>query len=73
MKISVVSPIYRAENTVNELVSRISSTVKQITEDFEIILVDDFGPDNSWEIIEEISKTNPSVKGIKLSRNFGQH
>lgn len=73
MKISVVSPIYKAENTLYELVSRISSTVKQITEDFEIILVDDFSPDNSWKVIENLSKEFPQIQGVKLSRNFGQH
>ncbi|HBK82493.1 MAG TPA: glycosyltransferase [Flavobacterium sp.] len=71
--ISIVSPVYRAEKTLNELVVRICQTVSQITPDFEIILVDDSGPDKSWSIIEELSKTNSCVKGIKLSRNFGQH
>ncbi len=71
--ISIVSPVYRAEKTLNELVVRICQTVSQITPDFEIILVDDSGPDKSWSIIEELSKSNSCVKGIKLSRNFGQH
>lgn len=71
--ISVVSPVYNAEAILPELVERITSTVKQITKDFEIILVEDGGPDNSWEVIEEIAKANPHVYGIKLSRNFGQH
>lgn len=41
--------------------------------DFEIILVDDYSPDRSWEKIEELSLIHPEIKGIKLSRNFGQH
>ena len=73
MSISVISPIYKAENTIEELVKRITLSVKQITDDYEIVLVDDLSPDKSWEIIEKISKVNPNVKGIKLSRNFGQH
>lgn len=73
MKISVVSPIYKGENTVRELVKRITDSLKEVSNDYEIILVDDFGPDKSWDIIEEISNSNPNVKGVKLSRNFGQH
>lgn len=71
--ISVVSPVYRAEKIVPHLVERIENSIKKITSDYEIILVEDSGPDNSWEVIEEISKVNPRVVGIKLSRNFGQH
>ncbi len=72
-QISIVSPVYRAEKILDELVRRIISSVEQITTDFEIILVEDCGPDHSWEVIERISSVNPKVKGIKLSRNFGQH
>lgn len=71
--ISIISPVYRAEKIIPELVSRIESTVKNITNDFEIILVEDCGPDRSWEVIEQISLSNNRVKGFKLSRNFGQH
>jgi dolichol-phosphate mannosyltransferase len=73
MKISVVSPVYMAEKIISELVKRISVELEAITDDFEIILVDDCGPDNSWEEIKKQCKVKPFVKGIKLSRNFGQH
>ncbi|MBW6491202.1 MAG: glycosyltransferase family 2 protein [Lentimicrobium sp.] len=71
--ISVVSPVYRAEKIIPELVERIKNAVSKITDDFEIILVEDGGPDKSWEVIESLASINPRVKGIKLSRNFGQH
>jgi glycosyltransferase involved in cell wall biosynthesis len=71
--ISIVSPVYKARNIIPELVSQIEKSVLEITDNFEIILVDDGCPDNSWEIIEEISILNKRVVGIKLSRNFGQH
>ena len=71
--ISVVSPVYQAEKILPELIKRIQASVTQITEDFEIILVEDGGTDKSWEIIESLVAKNPCVKGIKLSRNFGQH
>ncbi len=70
---SIVSPVYKARNIIPELVSQIEKSVLEITDNFEIILVDDGCPENSWEIIEEIAKSNKSVVGIKLSRNFGQH
>lgn len=70
---SVISPVYRAEAIVPELVRRISEEVSKITPDFEIILVEDGSPDNSWEAIEKACATDKRVKGIKLSRNFGQH
>ncbi|NDC31430.1 MAG: glycosyltransferase [Bacteroidetes bacterium] len=73
MHISVVSPVYRAENIVAELVNRLVVELSKITNDFEIILVEDCGPDNSWLKILEETKKDARVKGIKLSRNFGQH
>lgn len=72
-KISVVSPVYRGENMVSELVRRNVEALTSITDDYEIILVNDASPDESWnEIIKECEK-NPRVKGLNLSRNFGQH
>ena len=71
--LSIVSPVYRAENIIPELVRRIEDHVKQITADYEIILVEDCGPDSSWDVIERIARQSPHVIGIKLSRNFGQH
>ena len=72
-RISIVSPVYRAEKILPELVSRIKESVEKITFDFEIILVEDHGLDDSWQVIEEIAQSNKNVIGIKLSRNFGQH
>lgn len=73
MKISVVSPVYLGEGLVNELVCRLSNSLSDITTDYEIILVDDGSLDGSWKEIQNICSKNKNVKGIKLSRNFGQH
>lgn len=73
MRISVVSPVYKAKSIIPELVIRLSSALTKITDDFEIILVDDRCPDNSWHAILEQSSKQAFVKGIRLSRNFGQH
>lgn len=71
--ISIVSPVYRGEKMVAELVCRNVESVTTITDDYEIILVNDASPDNSWEEIVKQCENNPKVKGINLSRNFGQH
>lgn len=71
--ISIVSPVYKAEYMVEELVKQIKKNVSLITNDFEIILVNDFSPDNSWGIIVQETSKDERVKGINLSRNFGQH
>ena len=73
MKISIVSPIYRAENIVDELVRQIIKNVEPLTSDFEIVLVNDASPDHSWMKIRENCSRDSRVKGINLSRNFGQH
>ena len=71
--ISVVSPVYLAEDLVDDLVEQIKSATSEITDDFEIVLVDDGSPDDSWDRIEKQCSTDPRVKGVQLSRNFGQH
>ena len=71
--LSIVSPVYQAESIVGILVQRIKESIKSITENFEIVLVEDGSLDKSWSAIEEECKKDKRVKGIKLSRNFGQH
>lgn len=71
--LSIVSPVYRGEKMTEELVRRISESVSPITEHYEIILVNDASPDNSWNVIRAECEKDSRVKGINLSRNFGQH
>ena len=71
--ISIVSPVYKGEKMVAELVRRNVESVGALTDDYEIILVNDASPDNSWEEIVKQCEKNPKVKGVNLSRNFGQH
>lgn len=71
--ISIVSPIYKAEGIVDELVKQLTDNLSEITSDFEIILVNDASPDQSWAKIVALSQQDTRVKGINLSRNFGQH
>ena len=71
--LSIVSPVYHGEKMVAELVRRNKESASAITDDFEIILVNDASPDNSWAEIEKQCALDPRVKGLDLSRNFGQH
>ena len=71
--LSIVRPVYQAEEIVDELVKRIVTVVAKITDEFEIILVEDGSQDQSWERIKTNCEVDARIKGIKLSRNFGQH
>lgn len=71
--ISVVVPEYRGENAVAELVARVEASLRTIVEDYEIILVNDASPDNTWLEIVKACTHNERVKGLDLSRNYGQH
>jgi glycosyltransferase involved in cell wall biosynthesis len=73
MMLSVVIPVYFGEKTNHELVKRLYGSLSALATNFEIILVDDGSPDDSWKTIEAICAENAYVKGVKLSRNFGQH
>ena len=71
--ISVVIPVYKSAESLEELALRLTESLTNITNDFEVILVNDGSPDNSWEIITSISVKDPRFVGVRLSRNFGQH
>lgn len=72
MDISVVIPVYGCRAAIPELYDRLCKSLEKIVEDFEIILVDDCCPQNSWEEIEKVCQKDTRVVGLRLSRNFGQ-
>lgn len=71
--ISIVTPVYGCKTNIAELYLRLKKTLETITPDFEIIMVNDASPDGAWETIVELAQRDNRVKGINLSRNFGQH
>ncbi len=71
--LSVVIPVYQAEHCLDELYQRLKAALESITPDFEIVLIEDCGGDNSWQVIERLAAADPRVRGIQFSRNFGQH
>lgn len=72
MNCSVVIPVYRGESTLDVLVERLAAVLPPVAEQFEVVLVDDGSPDSSWAVIEGLAKKYPWVRGISLSRNYGQ-
>lgn len=73
-ELTVVSPVYNQRpETLTELVHRLSAAVSTITQDFEIVLVDDGSANDAWATIDRLARDYPQVKGLRLSRNFGQH
>jgi len=73
VKISVVSPVYGCRECLDALCERVAATLVPITAEFEIILVNDACPQGSWETIQALARQDSRIKGINLSRNFGQH
>jgi dolichol-phosphate mannosyltransferase len=71
--VSVVSPVYRAELIVDALVARLREELEKLGVPFEILLVEDGSPDDSWAKIRANCAQDHRVKGIRLSRNYGQH
>jgi dolichol-phosphate mannosyltransferase len=71
--LSVVSPVYRAEDLVELLVDRIRGALDPLGLSYEIILVEDGSKDRSWLKIQQAAARYPEVRGIRLARNFGQH
>ena len=70
---SFVSPVYQAEGLLAELVGRLVAVGEGLGGDFEIVLVDDRSADGSWARIQGLAARDPRVRGLRLSRNFGQH
>lgn len=72
-EVSIVIPVYRSAGTLPLLHERLKGAMQDVTSDYEIILVEDCGPDDSWDAIERIAAQDPQVRGMRLTRNFGQH
>jgi len=71
--LSIATPVYKTESLVGPLVERIRAAARTVTEDFEVLLVEDGSPDNSWAAFVRECDRDPRIRGVRLSRNFGQH
>jgi glycosyltransferase involved in cell wall biosynthesis len=73
MDISAIVPVYRSAPILPELHRRLTAALSSIAERYEIILVEDAGGDESWSVIEQLAEGDRHVRGIRMSRNYGQH
>ncbi|HEX8090275.1 MAG TPA: glycosyltransferase, partial [Blastocatellia bacterium] len=70
--LSIVVPVYRSEDCLGALVAAIDDAITPTGREYEVVLVNDFSPDNSWAVIESICESHANVIGVDLRRNFGQ-
>ena len=71
--ISVVIPVYRSYDSLRELHQRLTKVLITQGLNFEILFVEDCGGDNSWELIQVLADEDSRVRGLRMSRNYGQH
>jgi glycosyltransferase involved in cell wall biosynthesis len=73
--VSIVIPVYRSERILDDLVDQIQAAMNLagLENNYEVILVNDASPDNSWEVIRSQAARHQFIRGISLRRNFGQH
>ncbi len=71
--LSIVIPVYNSAETLDPLVNRLAAVLPEICIVFEVILVNDGSPDDSWMVISHLSEQYPWLRGINLMRNYGQH
>ena len=72
LDISVVVPLYNEAESLGELVAWIDRVARENSLSYEIIMVNDGSTDESWEVVKELSKQYPAVKGISFMRNYGK-
>jgi undecaprenyl-phosphate 4-deoxy-4-formamido-L-arabinose transferase len=70
--LSIVVPVYRSEDCLDALIAAINEAMTPTGREFEVVLVNDFSPDNSWAVIESLCVAHANVVGVDLRRNFGQ-
>ena len=73
LEITAVVPVYRSAAILPELYRRLTDALVALADRHEIILVEDFGGDDSWSVIEGLADRDDCVRGIRMSRNYGQH
>ena len=71
--LSVVVPVLNESSLIEELIKRVKFNLEGVSEDFEIILIDDGSQDQTWSLIENEASKDNRIRGIKFSRNFGHH
>jgi len=73
VRYSIVVPVYRSQETLPLLAKRLTAQLDQLNKPYEIIMVEDNGGDNSWQVMRELQQQYPTLRIVQLMRNFGQH
>ena len=73
MNLSIVVPVYKGEKLIEPLVEELTRKLPSFAKKYEIVLVNDGSPDNSWDVIQLLAHKYDCVKGMRLMRNYGQH
>lgn len=71
--LSIVIPVYRSAEILPQLASRLEQVLPGLAQTFEVLLVCDGSPDNSWTVIRELAAKHKFIKGVNLAKNYGQH
>ncbi|HAU4963783.1 TPA: glycosyltransferase, partial [Aeromonas hydrophila] len=71
--VSVVIPVYNEEASLPALLSRVTAACDQLSQDYEVILIDDGSHDGSTELIRDAAGEGSKLVGVLLNRNYGQH
>lgn len=72
-RIAVVIPVYQAADAIEPLVAELLPELTRLTDDFDVLLVDDGSTDKSWTRIQEQAARDRRIRGLRLIRNFGEH
>jgi polyisoprenyl-phosphate glycosyltransferase len=72
-RLAVVVPVYQGEETIDAMVAELVPILERITDDYDVVLVNDGSSDGSWARIEALAAQYPRVRGVSLIRNFGEH
>ena len=74
-KVSFIIPCYRSSLTIGSVVDELRETMSALSDrySYEIILVNDFPGDDTFEVIKKLAREDENITGINFSRNFGQH
>src|SRR3954468_11241281 len=73
MKLSIVTTLYNSSLAIEEFYRRAADAAEPVTQDFEIVLVDDGSPDDSLDVACRLAKRDDRIRVVELSRNFGHH
>ncbi len=73
-KVTFVIPCYRSAQTIGQVIDEIENTMKELSQYvFDVVLVNDCSPDDTWQVIEKLQKEHDNLLGVNLAKNFGQH